>query len=246
MSGSHRSGSHRAVRPRGTRGRWALVVGGVGAVIAVCVLAAFVVLAGVGTGGDDRDGADGRAVGAGPPETSTMSRSERTTVPDSCTIVGQPLVDRLAPGSERTEADSTQRDDRQNQCVWGAYTGEVRRQLTIELRAIAGSAAQTPTQAARATFASERTADESGKALLAGRKLTAKTRLTGVGDDGYVVYSVDDGQGSGEAIGNVRSGNVLVTVHYSGSDGGDPLSSRAATDGTVEAAKAVLQGLARS
>ncbi|RFS86220.1 hypothetical protein D0T12_06270 [Actinomadura spongiicola] len=231
---------------RGAGRRWAVVVGGVGAVVAACALAAFVLLAGVGRDGDDRDGADGRVVGEGAPETSTMSRGERTTVPDSCSVVGQALIDRLAPGSERTQADSYRHDDRQNQCVWGAYAGDVRRQLTIELRAIAGDSARTPTQAARGTFASERAADESGKALLAGQKLTAKTRLTGVGDDGYVVYSVDDGQGSGEAIGNVRAGNVLITIHYSGSDGGDPLSSRGATDGTVEAARAVLQGLDQS
>ncbi|MFD0538003.1 hypothetical protein ACFQY7_33970 [Actinomadura luteofluorescens] len=130
--------------------------------------------------------------------------------------------------------------------MWGAYAGEKRRQLTIELRAIAAGAAASPTEAARKTFATERTADESGKALLAGQKLTDKIRLTGVGDEGYIVYSVDDNQGSGEAVGNVRVANVLVTVHYSGSDKGDPLSSDAATGGATDVTKAVVTALSRS
>ncbi|WUI00426.1 hypothetical protein OHR68_00940 [Spirillospora sp. NBC_00431] len=243
-SGGYRTGSHRVVRQRRNSGRWAIIVGGLGAVAGICVLAAFVVLAGVG--GNDDGGDGGQAVGSGVTESAPMTKGERTTVPDSCTIVGQDLVDRLAPGAERTEADSYQGDDRRNQCVWGAYAGDAKRQLTIELRAVPGTGAQTPTDAARAKFGSERAADESGKALLAGQELIDKVRLTDVGDDGYVVYSVDDGQGSGEAIGNVRQGNVLITIHYSGSDDGDPLSSRSATGGAVEVAKAVVQKLDQS
>ncbi|MGH3243267.1 MAG: hypothetical protein ACRDNL_23010 [Spirillospora sp.] len=254
-SGSPRSssGSHRVVRRRSRGRRWAIIVGGLGAVAGICVLAAFVVLSGVGAsdGGGRSDGGrksddGGRVVGSGATESAPMTNGERTTVPDSCTIIAQPLVDRLAPGAERTEADSYQGDDQQNQCVWGAYAGDARRQLTIELRAVPGTGAQTPTQAARGKFGSERAADESGKGLLAGQELADKVRLTDVGDDGYVVYSVDDGQGSGEAIGNVRVGNVLITIHYSGSDDGDPLSSESATGGAVEVAKAVIQKLDQS
>ncbi len=80
--------------------------------------------------------------------------------------------------------------------MWGAYAGDTKRQLTVELRAIEGSADQTPTAAATKTFTSERGADESGKALLPGQKLTDKIRLEGVGDDGYIVYSVDGKQGA--------------------------------------------------
>ncbi|MFI0487619.1 hypothetical protein [Actinomadura sp. 9N215] len=245
-NGSYRTGtgSHRVVRQRRKGRRWAVVIGGLVAGIGVCVLAAFVVLSGLGGGSGGDDG--GQVVGSGATESAPMTNGERSAVPDSCTIVGQALVDRLAPGAERTEADSYQGDDQQNQCVWGAYAGDAKRQLTIELRAVPGAGAQTPTDAARAKFTSERTADESGKGLLAGQELTDKIRLTDVGDDGYVVYSVDDGQGSGEAIGNVRVGNVLITIHYSGSDDGDPLSSRNATGGTVEVAKAVIQGLDQS
>ncbi|TDE17936.1 hypothetical protein E1289_35315 [Actinomadura sp. 6K520] len=175
-----------------------------------------------------------------------MSKGERSAVPNSCTIVGQDIIDRLAPGSERTEAETYQSSDRRNQCVWGAYTGKNKRQLTVELRAIEAARGQTATGTATATFTSERTADESGKSLLTGQTLTEKRRLDDVGDDGYLVYSVDKGQGSGEAIGNVRLGNVLITIHYSGGNDGDPLSSGAATDGALEVARAVIQGLDQS
>ncbi|TYK47308.1 hypothetical protein [Actinomadura decatromicini] len=249
MSGSHRSGeyrtgSHRVVRERRGGRRLAAILGVVGVGVGICVLAAYAVLSGVGaSGGDDA----GRVVGSGATERTPAAKGERTAVPDSCAIVGQGLVDRLAPKAERTEADNYQSDDHQNQCVWGTYAGAAKRQLTVELRAITDTGgARTPTDAARGTFASERTADESGKGLLAGQELAEKTRLSGVGDEGYVVYSVDDKQGSGEAIGNVRTGNVLITIHYSGSDRGDPLSSRAATDGAVEVAKAALRGLDQS
>lgn len=241
--GGYRTGSHRVVRDRRDGRRWAVVLGGAAAAIAVCVLAAFVVLSGVGAGDDDDGGGQvvGSATGGSP-----TSKGERSAVPDSCTIVGQDVIDKLAPGSERTEADNYQSSDRQNQCVWGAYTGKNKRQLTVELRAIAAANGRTATDTASATFASERSADESGESLLAGQKLTEKKRLDDVGDDGYVVYSVDKGQGSAEAIGNVRLGNVLITIHYSGSNDGDPLSSGAATDGAVEVARAVIQGLDQS
>lgn len=238
MSGSHRV--RRAQRARPGRRR-AAIVGAAGAGVAACAVAAYLVLAG---GGGASGGSAGRVVGSST-GTSAMPNGEHATVPDPCTIIGQSLVDRLAPGAERTQADSYQSDDRQSQCVWGAYAGDAKRQLTLELRAIPGNGTATPTEAATTTFASERSADESGKSLLAGQKLTDKSRLTGVGDAGYVVYSVNDGQGSGEAIGNVRLGNVLITVHYSGSDDGEPLSSRAARGGTVDVAKAVVQGLDR-
>ncbi|WP_301175477.1 hypothetical protein [Actinomadura geliboluensis] len=239
-SGGYRTGSHRVARDgRGGR-RWAAILGGVGAGIAVCVLAVVVVLTGVGASGDKEGG---QIVGSGATESSPTAKGERSVVPDACTIVAQDLIDRLAPGSERTQADNYQSNERQNQCVWGAYAGDTKRQLTVELRAIAGDAGRTPTDAASRTLISERTADESGKALLPGQKLTDKTRTKDVGDDGYIVYSVDKGQGSGEAVGNIRLANVLVTIHYAGSDDGDPLSSGAATGGATEVAKTVIQAL---
>ncbi|WP_131732697.1 hypothetical protein [Actinomadura formosensis] len=239
-SGGSRTGSHRVARRRRGGRHWAAILAGAGAGVGVCVLAVFLVLSGAGA---DKEKDGGQIVGSGATENSPAAKGERTLVPDSCTIVGQGLIDRLAPGSERTQADNYQGNDQQNQCVWGAYTGDNKRQLTIELRTIAGSGGQTPTGTAVKTFMAERAADESGKALLSGQKLTEKIRLTGVGDDGYIVYSVDDKQGAGEAVGNVRLVNVLITIHYSGSNSGDPLSSKAATGGATEVAKAVVEAL---
>jgi hypothetical protein len=240
-SGGYRagSGSHRVARERrgGRRGAIFLAAGGA---VAACALAVFVILHGVGGGSEH---GTGQAVGSGAADSSPTASGERTEVPDSCSVVGGDLINRLAPGAEQNPADNYQNNEQQNGCVWGAYAGDNKRQLTVELRAIAGTASQTPTAVAQSTIASERSADESGKSLLAGQELTEKSALQGVGDEGYLVYSVDKGQGSGEAITNVRLANVLVTIHYSGSDGGDPLSSKDAGDGATEAAKTVLQAL---
>ncbi|MFI0357793.1 hypothetical protein [Actinomadura sp. 9N407] len=241
-SGGYRTGtgSHRVVRERKPARRFTLVLAGVVAGVAACVLAAFAILNGVGAGGEK---GSGQIVGSGATGSSPTSTAERSIVPDSCELLSKEVAGKLAPKADRTQADNYQSSDRQNQCVWGVYTGDQKRQLTVELRAIEGAQSQTPTDAAKARFGSERKADESGQALLAGQELTDKTSLEGVGDEGYVVYSVDDGQGSGEAIANVRAVNVLITIHYSGGDDGDPLASSAAMDGATEAARSVLEGL---
>ncbi|MEU5883659.1 hypothetical protein [Spirillospora sp. NPDC047279] len=243
-SGSRRtgSGSHRRIendKPPGRR--WAFVLAGVVAGAACCVLAAFAIMSGVGVGEGEQSG--GAVANSGASDSSPVSKGERSLVPDSCQLVSNELAGRLAPNADRTQADNYRNSDRQNQCVWGAYTGDRKRQLTVELRAIEASGDKSPTDAARASFDGERKADESGKALLAGQELTDKRALSGVGDDGYVVYSVDKGQGSGEAIANVRLGNVLVTIHYSGGNDGSPLGGDPAMNGAVDAAKAVVNGL---
>ncbi|MBA8954439.1 hypothetical protein ACFQU9_45155 [Actinomadura namibiensis] len=240
-SGGYRAGSgaHRRVeRERRAGRRLALLLTGAVAGAVVCVLAAFAILSGSGV----RDGDTGQVV-SGATQTAAGAPTERSGVPDACEMVRADLADRLAPDAQRTQADNYQSSDRQNQCVWGAYEGERKRQLTVEIRAVAPEGTQTGTEAARVTFARERADDESGKGLLAGQEVTDKTRLDGVGDEGYTVYSVDEGQGSAEAITNVRLSNVLVTVRYSGGDDGDPLAADAAMNGATDAAKSVLESL---
>ncbi|MFP3963620.1 hypothetical protein SMC26_14960 [Actinomadura fulvescens] len=229
------------MRERPASRRWVFVLAGVVAGAAACVLAAFAIMSGLGVG--ERTHSGGEVANSGASDSTPLTKGERSLVPDACQLVGGELADRLAPNADRTQADNYQSNDRQNQCVWGAYTGDRKRQLTVELRAIAATGDKSATDAARASFETERKADESGKALLAGQELTEKRRLTDVGDDGYVVYSVDDGQGSGEAIANLRVGNVLVTVHYSGSNKGSPLGSSGAIDGALDAAKSAVTGL---
>ncbi|XVQ12084.1 hypothetical protein ACQP1W_05750 [Spirillospora sp. CA-255316] len=242
-SGGYRTGtgSHRIVRERKAgRRRLGMILVGVVAGVGACVLAAFAILSGVGAG-EERDA--GQVVGSGAAETSPPAKGERSLVPDACELLTKDVADRLAPNADRTQADNYQSSDRQNQCVWGAYTGDRKRQLTVELRALEGAQGKTPTDTAAGTFQTERKADESGKALLAGQELTDKAPLDGVGNEGYVVYSVDEGQGSGEAIANVRVANVLVTIHYSGGNDGKPLGSADAMNGATEAAKTVVEAL---
>ncbi|MFC7730380.1 hypothetical protein [Actinomadura keratinilytica] len=247
MSGSHRSGNHRAGsgshrrvgRDRRPGRRLAALLAGVTTGVGVCVLAAFVIFSGLGVGRDG--GGSGEVIGSGAAET-TPARGERTQVPDACGVLNSEITDRLVPGAQSNPADNYQASDQQSQCVWGAYNGKRKRQLTVELRAITAGQGG-PVEAARRTFADERGADESGKALLVGQELAEKRDIEGVGDEGYVVYSVDEGQGSGEAVANVRMGNVLVTVHYSGGDGGDALGSSAAMDGAEEAVKGAADAL---
>ncbi|WP_147312354.1 hypothetical protein [Thermomonospora umbrina] len=228
------------MQSRGPRRRLtAVLLGGV-AGVGACVLAVFLILGvsdGGGTGGIANSGADS-GTGAGP------ANGERSVVPDACETVGDELAGELAPDADRTQSDSYQASDRQNQCVWGAYTGEKKRVLTVELRAVAGSGGATGADTASRTFQAERDADQSGKSLLDGQELDDKRTVPDLGDEAYAVYWVDSAQNSGEAIVNVRQGNVLITVHYGGSNGDDGLGADPAIDGAVAAAKETAAALA--
>src|SRR5437868_4835917 len=123
------SGSHRVVRdPRAGR-RVAIMLAGVGVAAVACVLAAVALL---GSAGKDADGAAGQVVGSSAAESTSMAKVERSLVPHACTMVGDDLAARLAPDASRTQADSYQSNDRQNQRVWGAYIADRKRQLTVE------------------------------------------------------------------------------------------------------------------
>ncbi|HEX2313802.1 MAG TPA: hypothetical protein VHJ17_08720 [Thermomonospora sp.] len=236
------SGSHRIVRRRSPRRRLTAVLLGAVAGVAACILAVFVILGatGGGSGGTDDLANSGAASDTG----GSVPAGERTVVPDACQTVSDDLAGELAPDADRTPSDTYQASDRQNQCVWGAYTGKRKRVLTVELRAIAGSGGVPAADVASRTFRSEREADESGKALLTGQEVTDKRTVEGLGDEAYGVYALDDQQNSGEATVNVRAGNVLVTVHYSGTDGDEELTADAALDGAVAAAKEAVTALA--
>ncbi|MBO2452228.1 hypothetical protein J4573_34420 [Actinomadura barringtoniae] len=238
------SGSHRVVREERRSGRrWIFVFAGVVAGAGACVLAAFAIMTGLNAG---ERSSGGTVSSSGAADSTPMSNGERSVVPDACQLVGDDLAGKLAPNADRTQADNYQNSDTQNQCVWGAYTGSNKRQLTVELRAISGAQEQSATAAAKVAFSGEQKADESGKSLLGGQELTEKQRLSDVGDEGYVVYSVDKGQGSGEAIANVRVVNVLVTIHYSGANHGEPLDAGNAIKGAIDTAKSAVTGLSSS
>jgi len=232
------SGSHRIVHNRPPRRRLAAALLGAVGGVAICILAVFLVL---NMGGDGRSTGGVAATGAA--DAGAESHDERSSVPDACTVIGDELASDLAPKADRTQSDSYQASDRQNQCVWGSYVGRNKRVLTVELRAIAGANGRSGADVAGETFQTERQADQSGKSLLVGHDLKTKRVVEGVGEEAYAIYSVDESQGSGEAVVNVRTGNVLVTVHYSGTDGGTELSAGKAIDGAIAAAKEAVTAL---
>lgn len=233
------SGSHRIVHSRPPRRRLALVV--VGAVIGVsaCILAVFVVLGSI-TGGDERGGVGTNVAGSGRTGSAPGVPGE---VPDACGLISQQLADRLTPGADRSQSNTYQANDRANQCVWGAYTGDNKRLLTVEVRSVQGARGGTGAEAARREFGRERDADQSGDGMRPGQELTDKGDVADLGDEAYTIYALDRRQGSGEAVVNARQGNVLITVHYSGGDDGKALSADAATDGAVAAAREAAEKL---
>lgn len=242
MSRSHRGGSHRGVRVRSARRRLVLALAGVAGGTAVVGTAAFVILNSLSGESAGSGGLSGGTGGMAP--SSPMAATERPAVPEACGLVSARLGEKLAPRSDRTGSDTYQAGDRQNQCVWGAYTGSSKRQLTVELRAVAAAGSQTPSDTAQGTFQRERRADESGEGLLPSRTITVRRTVSRLGQEAYAIYSEDVRQGSGEATVNARVGNVLVTVHYSGGDGAGPLGSGPAIGGAIEAAQEAVRGLA--
>lgn len=232
------SGSHRVEYRRSRNRHPAVVLAGVVTGVVACLVAAFVV---VGTTGDG-DGGDSIAA-SGAEATERVDGSERDAVPNGCELLSKDLAGRLAPDAEVNPADSYESSERQNQCVWGVYGGKRRRLLTLELRAIVGTDGTTGVANARRTLQRERQADESGKSLLPGQRMVDKNRLEDIGDEGYVIYAVDKKQKTGEAVINLRAGNVLITVHYSGENRGKPLDRAAAVDGATDAAQEAVSEL---
>jgi hypothetical protein len=235
------SGRRRAPRRTGRRrGVW-VAAGALALLVAVCAVAALTLL----RPGDARSGAAKQTAG---PQDSPMTApdgSERDIVPDACTTLSQKIADRLTPGAERTEMSQATQSDQHSECAWSIY-GSKRRQLTVELRALAADGAETASTVATQTFAREWTSDRAGKDLADTGKVRDSRTVGGVGEQAYVVYTVDHGE-LGDAVANARLANVLVTVHYSGGDDANgrvkPLSSSDATDGALSAARDVISKL---
>jgi hypothetical protein len=173
-------------------------------------------------------------------------QAERQVVPDACDLVSDRVTRSLVPQADRTQSDAFTVTDSHNQCVWSRFGDQERRQLTVELRAVARTGTGSAADAAQRTLESEREADETGRGLPAGQKVTVKRDVEDAGDSGYLTYSLHGAQRFGEAIVNVRSANVLVTVHYAGGNGAEaPLPSAKAIDGALEAARDALTALGR-
>jgi hypothetical protein len=172
---------------------------------------------------------------------NTLQGSERDVVPDSCETLSPSIADKLAPGAQRSATSATA-TDQHSECAWSVYNSPHVRQLTVELRAISASGGTSATDVAARTFDDEWHSDRADTA-----KVKDSRGVTGVGEQAYVVYTVDHADEVGEAIANARLANVLITVHYSGGDQhddqGKPLSTDAATDGALSAARDIVSKL---
>jgi hypothetical protein len=241
------SGHRHAARPARRRGR-AVFAGCVALVIvaACAAVAAFAFHFHVGGQTPVAAGSKGSVVTADSPM-SSLQGSERDAVPNACETLSPSIAGTLAPGADRSEMTQTAQSDQHSECAWSQYGAKRSRQLTVELRAITASGATSATSVATKTFQSEWQADRNGKDLADTAKVQDSRGVTGVGEQAYVVYTVDGANDIGEAVANSRLANVLVTVHYSGGDNratsGKPLSSGAASDGALSAARDVISKL---
>jgi hypothetical protein len=235
------SGHRHAVRPARRRGR--LVVAGCAAVLVVAALGAVAWGSGIGRG---TRAVPSRAASADNSPMNSLQGSERDVVPSACDTLSASVADKLAPGADRSATVANQSDEH-SECSWGLYGADRSRQLNVELRAIGAAGGTSGTGVATRTFNDEWHSDRDGNDLADTAKVKDSRGVTGVGEQAYVVYTVDGDDGVGEAIANARLANVLITVHYSGGDERDakgvPLSSGAATDGALLAARDVVSKL---
>jgi len=199
--------------------------------------------------GRDHDGpglGPSRAASAENSPMSSLQGSERDVVPSACDTLSGKVADKLVPGADRSATVANQ-SDVHSECAWGLYGSARSRQLNVELRAIGADGGTSGTEVAIRTFDDEWRSDRDGNDLADSAKVKDSRGVTGVGEQAYVVYTVDGDDGVGEAVANARLANVLITIHYSGGDEretkGVPLSSGAATDGALLAARDVISKL---
>jgi hypothetical protein len=230
----------RALPPTRRRGR--LVIVGCVAVLVVAVGAS----AAWTLRPHDRTGAVRSPNAAVNSPMNTLQGSERDVVPDSCETLSPGIAGKLAPGAQRSATSATA-SDQHSECAWSVYNSPHVRQLTVELRAVGASGGTSATDVAARTFNDEWHSDRAGNDLADTAKVKDCRGVTGVGEQAYVVYTVDHADEVGEAIANARLANILITVHYSGGnqhdDHGKPLSTGAATDGALSAARDIVSKL---
>jgi hypothetical protein len=236
-------GGHRhAARPARRHG--GLVAAGCVAVLVAAVIGGVAWTTGAGRAGHHSLHARGAAAENSP--MSSLHGSERDAVPGACDTLSASLATKLAPGADRSETVATQ-TDQHSECAWSLFGADRSRQLNVELRAIAGGGGTSATDSAIRTFDDEWRSDRQGKDLADGAKVRDSRGVTGVGEQAYVVYTVDGTDAIGAAVANARLANVLVTVHFSGGDHlethGKPLSSGTAGDGALQAARDIISKL---
>jgi hypothetical protein len=219
-----------------SRGRLFLILAGVAAGVAACTVSAVLVLGGRSTGPS----------GGISPQRATIQQKgangDRAAVPDACSLVTDQQAEKLVPHFDRNQLNSASNTDTHSQCDSG-------HQLTVELRVIAASGGQSAAAEAKRTFETEQASDDAGKGGLSTvQHITFHKALQGIGEAAYVAYSIDDSkglgsQGFGDAGLNARIANVLITVHYGGSESGGPMATDQAVGGATETAKNLIHAL---
>jgi hypothetical protein len=214
-------------------------------VVAVCTAAAAFVFR--SDKGRPEASAPPKGTGAANAPMNWLHGSERDTVPDACETLSAGIAKTLAPGAEPSGMSQTAQSDQHSECAWSLYGSARSRQLTVELRAVAAADGTSATGVAARTFHGEWQSDRDGKDLADTAKVQDSRGVSGVGEQAYVVYTVDGNDEIGEAVANARLANVLVTVHYSGGDDrdavGTPIPSGTATDGALSAARNIISKL---
>jgi hypothetical protein len=236
------SGHRHAARPARRHG--SLVAAGSVAVLVAVVIGGVAWISGVGRG--DHHSLRARKAEAETSPMNSLHGSERDAVPGACDTLNASLAAKLAPGADRSETVATQ-SDQHSECAWSLFGADRSRQLNVELRAVSGSGGTSATDTAIRTFNDEWHSDRLGKDLSDGAKVHESRGVTGVGEQAYIVYTVDTTDAIGAAVANARLANVLITVHYSGGDhletDGKPLPSGAAGDGALQAARDIISKL---
>jgi hypothetical protein len=234
------SGHRHAARP--ARHHGGLLAAGSVAVLVAVVIGGAAWVSGVGRGDHHTLRARGAEAVSSP--MNSLHGAERDAVPGACDTLSASLAKQLAPGADRSETVATQ-SDQHSECAWSLFAANRSRQLNVELRAIGADGGTSATDGAIRTFNDEWHTDRLGKDLADGAKVHDSRGVTGVGEQAYIVYTVDGAIGA--AVANTRLANILVTVHYSGGDHlethGKPMSSGSAGDGALQAARDIISKL---
>jgi hypothetical protein len=239
-------GSGQRRKAHGSERSMAILLGGaLTCVLAVCAIAGLFILKNA-SANQPRDhqvapasqqsptDADAK-VGAPSPQVSLVD-----VVVDACDA-GVAVAAKLVPGGDQisNEAGSS---DTESSCQWGKYEQARPRALTITIRSIQGG---DPVALAKRQYNDEWAADRAGKSLLPGQTLRDKDTVPNLGEQAYALYFTQSDVA--EAVVNVQISNVLITVHYGGSDGRKRLMSRdEAVGGAVEAAESTIAALEKA
>lgn len=141
-----------------------------------------------------------------PPPTAAPQTPVFTSLPPPCAAVSEATVRRLVPGAKITKSANTTFAS----CAYSS-PGQGFRWLQVESRLYASANTATPVQDAHRLFGVQWS--------LAGRATEERTvslrRQTGLGDEAYRWFKVDERQPTAIGVVAARLRNVVITVSYS-------------------------------